>query len=359
MPTLNSNSRMQAAASSFGILQQNLRAEFQSRFNVQSEDDAGRVLQDPHLGPQAAHYINEANQVLAHHAHEAQRQQAALKEANQHWSQFQDVEFERRVAKEHPELKGEARDKATQRAVELLRTEGLSDEQIANLWHGGGTVPFRHAAMQSVLLKAVLSIRQERRCELQPNGQRLRFSVPVLQAPVPRSSMPRYARRCRVQAQSISTQRGATSRCQREGSKSMTNGGWLGDCKVSGEPQTEPVTDAESAELYRLIEAGAKAERDQQWQAYNADQDKFLRLRLWQKYEEHIDALDNLASGTLKKYQRVFGEFAENCAEANLTALPAAVGTVATYLDHKLSAGASPETIRCVAAAICVCSRSI
>ena len=61
-------------------------------------EDLQRVLQDPQLAPQAAQFIAEANQLLLPHAHEAQRQQAAWTEANEHWSQFQDADFERRVA---------------------------------------------------------------------------------------------------------------------------------------------------------------------------------------------------------------------------------------------------------------------
>lgn len=131
----------------------------------------------------------------------------------------------------------------------------------------------------------------------------------------------------------------------------MISGGLLGDCQPSGEPVTEFVADAESEELYRLIEAPAKAERDR---AATEDLDQFMRGRLWQKYQEHIEALDKLEPATLAKYQKVFAEFAESCAEAGVSCLPATPGAIATYLDHKLSNGASAETIRCIAAAIAV-----
>ena len=126
----------------------------------------------------------------------------------------------------------------------------------------------------------------------------------------------------------------------------MTNG-WLGDCKASD--ATEFVPAADSAEVHRLIELAIETERGR---AEDADLDQFLRERLWQKYAEHIDGLDKHAPATLKKYQRVFAEFAASCAEACVSCLPATPGTVATYLDHKLSLGASAETIRCLAAAI-------
>ena len=129
----------------------------------------------------------------------------------------------------------------------------------------------------------------------------------------------------------------------------MTNGGWLGDCQVSDEPSSAMKWDAETAETYRLIELGAKAERDQTESDY-LEQD--LRERLWHKYQEHMDALDKHAPSTLKRYVRLMEEWAKSCADAGLNPLPATPGMVATYLDHKLSNGASPETIRAIAAAI-------
>ena len=123
----------------------------------------------------------------------------------------------------------------------------------------------------------------------------------------------------------------------------MTSG-LLGDCKTTDEPRPF-VPDAESAELHHLLEVGAKAERD-------SELDKFARDRLCNRYKEHIDELGRIAPKTFEKYLRVFGAFASECDEAGVSCLPATPGAVATYLDHKLSNGASAETIRVITAAI-------
>ena len=86
-----------------------------------------------------------------------------------------------------------------------------------------------------------------------------------------------------------------------------------------------------------------------------------MRERLWQKYHEDIATLDQLAPVTLQEISNVYSaKFAESCAEANVQLLcRRPLGTVATYLDHKLSLGASAETIRCIVAAICMRARSL
>ena len=153
---LDIHSRMQAASSSFGMLQHRMQQEFQRRFGVDPRNHAevGQLLQNPQLQPHIAEFVNEANRMLEPHAITLQQEQAKHAQAHEVFNQVQDGEFERRVAKEHPDLNGEAREKVARHVLEMLRAEGLADEEIAALWSGSATVPFRHAGMQAVLLKA-------------------------------------------------------------------------------------------------------------------------------------------------------------------------------------------------------------
>ena len=61
----------------------------------------------------------------------AEMQHAAWTEANARWSQFQDDDFERRLAKSHPELKGPAREQVTR-----LR-QGPNHRPVIRLWDEG------------------------------------------------------------------------------------------------------------------------------------------------------------------------------------------------------------------------------
>jgi hypothetical protein len=86
----------------------------------------------------------------------------------------------------------------------------------------------------------------------------------------------------------------------------------------------------------------------QEREEYEAEIERMVTDALIPKYPDR----KQLSAGTLKSYGRLFDAFKRFCAEADITALPARPGFVASYLHVCATEGLSRQQIGKIAAAI-------
>jgi hypothetical protein len=119
---------------------------------------------------------------------------------------------------------------------------------------------------------------------------------------------------------------------------------------------TQPPSAREWREGHEFLDRATDAYVADLWeQERRADEveiDRVVLQSLERIYAEHIIARSKTIPKTRQTYIAAFKHFRQFCTEAGVRALPARPGAVASYLHQEIQAGASPEKIRRLVAAI-------
>jgi len=131
-----------------------ISAEFLRDFpDVKSLNDLQALAHtNPQRYVQAHAALNRAQAVVNEHQQVGQQAAQDVQEQFQHWAQQQDHVF----AERHPELKDpKVAKQMGELAVQELQKIGLSQQEIAALYHGMQDISFRDARTQELLLDAI------------------------------------------------------------------------------------------------------------------------------------------------------------------------------------------------------------
>jgi hypothetical protein len=119
---------------------------------------------------------------------------------------------------------------------------------------------------------------------------------------------------------------------------------------------TQPPSAREWREGHEFLDRATDAYVETLWEQERltdeAEIDRLVRGALEKIYAEHIIARSKTIPKTRQSYIAAFKHFRQFCTEAGARALPARPGAVASYLHQEIQAGASPEKIRRLVAAI-------